>query len=195
MRVISSAAVATGILATGGAAANAEYPVVDQNYAETNLGCYMHTTDGTSLDLGALCGFGVEAPQFNPAFSRDTSTVPTEIATLPSSNTQAGFANTGSYNNSDFVNGVSGPGLYDPTGFIARHGSFDSMSNLASGPCDYPWQTDAIGRSCGGRAASVREGGRFSDSDSGSEAGGSNCTFVGGYYRNGSYVRGHRRCG
>lgn len=28
-------------------------------------------------------------------------------------------------------------------------------------PCDYPGQTDSIGRRCGGRAASIREGGRL----------------------------------
>ncbi|MBD2426608.1 hypothetical protein [Phormidium sp. FACHB-1136] len=27
-------------------------------------------------------------------------------------------------------------------------------------PCNYPWQTDSLGRSCGGRAASEREGGQ-----------------------------------
>ena len=30
-----------------------------------------------------------------------------------------------------------------------------------SGNCDYPWQTDSIGRRCGGRAASCRPGGRL----------------------------------
>lgn len=30
----------------------------------------------------------------------------------------------------------------------------------ASGKCDYSWQRDSIGRLCGGRAASVRPGGK-----------------------------------
>ena len=30
-----------------------------------------------------------------------------------------------------------------------------------AGNCDYPWQRDSAGRKCGGRAASVRPGGRL----------------------------------
>ena len=30
-----------------------------------------------------------------------------------------------------------------------------------AGPCDYPDQRDSLGRRCGGRAASVRPGGRL----------------------------------
>ena len=33
--------------------------------------------------------------------------------------------------------------------------------STSSGKCDYPWQYDSAGRRCGGRAASVRPGGRL----------------------------------
>ena len=32
---------------------------------------------------------------------------------------------------------------------------------LVAGNCDYSWQTDSAGRRCGGRAASVRPGGKL----------------------------------
>jgi cytoskeletal protein RodZ len=36
-----------------------------------------------------------------------------------------------------------------------------SSTSQKQGNCDYPWQTDSAGRSCGNRAASVRPGGRL----------------------------------
>ncbi len=33
--------------------------------------------------------------------------------------------------------------------------------NSMAGNCDYSWQTDSAGRSCGGRAANVRPGGKL----------------------------------
>ncbi len=33
--------------------------------------------------------------------------------------------------------------------------------DAVSGNCDYSWQTDSLGKRCGGRAADVRPGGRL----------------------------------
>ena len=39
--------------------------------------------------------------------------------------------------------------------------SFLLVPQLSLAACDYPWQTDSLGRKCGGRAASVIPGGRL----------------------------------
>lgn len=75
----------------------------------------------------------------------------------------------------------------------------NSSGSSGSGNCDYSWQTDSAGHSCGNRAASVRLGGRLggtSSYSSGSSYSGrsSGSTYVRGYTRgNGTYVRGHYR--
>jgi ABC-type dipeptide/oligopeptide/nickel transport system permease subunit len=46
----------------------------------------------------------------------------------------------------------------------SSHPGSKTTSHSAShkeGNCDYPWQTDSAGRSCGNRSASVRIGGRL----------------------------------
>ena len=72
-----------------------------------------------------------------------------------------------------------------------------SSSSSGSGNCDYPWQTDSLGRSCGDRAASVRPGGRLggTGSSTSSRSSGSSCHYVSGYTRrNGTRVSGYTRC-
>ena len=72
-----------------------------------------------------------------------------------------------------------------------------SLSSVggSSGSCDYSWQTDFAGRSCGDRAASVRSGGTSSYSSSSSSASSSSgSTYVNGYTRkDGTSVRGYSR--
>jgi len=85
---------------------------------------------------------------------------------------------------------------------LKTYPSFSGLSgspSSKSGKCDFSWQTDSLGRKCGGRAASRRPGGRnpiesygYTPSFTPSYTSGS--TYVNGYTRkDGTYVRGYTR--
>ena len=140
------------------------FPKVSHNKAKNQF-CYMHSSQGYSLDLSALCG----SQKMND----------------PSQTTRATSSKT------TLTNGV--PSL--------SNGTANGVPSLSStGKCDFPWQTDSLGRECGDRSASRRPGGRtpvdyspsFSPASSPSSSSGT--VNVGGYTnKNGTYVKPHTR--
>lgn len=100
------------------------------------------------------------------------------------------------------VGGSAGRGANSSSSPSYSSGSnYGSPGGTGSGNCDYSWQTDSAGRSCGGRAASERPGGRLGGSSYSTpsytpsySSGGSGSTYVRPYTRSdGTYVRGHMR--
>jgi micrococcal nuclease len=59
-------------------------------------------------------------------------------------------------NSGRYSTGVNSAGSSDPQ----YGGSYSGGSSSSGGSCDYAWQTDSAGRSCGGRAAGERPGGK-----------------------------------
>lgn len=68
------------------------------------------------------------------------------------------------------------PVQYAP-GYVPLYSSV-SFDNLNFGRCDYPRQLDSLGHRCGGRAASVRPGGRFANLSLGATASGFSGCFL-----------------
>ena len=151
-----------GVLFSNSAlASDPSFPKVSHNKAENQF-CYMHSSQGYSLDLSALCG----SQKMNE--SRQT----TRATYRPS--TQAASKSPRAANG--------------------------APSLSSTGKCDFPWQTDSLGRECGDRSASRRPGGRtpvdyspsFSPASSPSSSSGT--VNVGGYTRrDGTYVRPYTR--
>jgi micrococcal nuclease len=95
----------------------------------------------------------------------------------------------------------NGGGTFNPSqsSTTSSYGSYGypSSGSSASGSCQYSWQTDSLGRRCGGRAESERPGGRYTPSYRPSytpSSSGTGSVRVRGYTRkDGTYVRPHYR--
>lgn len=87
-------------------------------------------------------------------------------------------------------------GIHSPYPSSSDSHTSPSSYSSGSGNCDYSWQVDSAGRSCGGRAADVRPGGsgRSSSPSYSVPSVGSGSTYVRPYTRrDGTHVRGHYR--
>ncbi len=178
------------------------YPAIPNSQVHSLI-CYIETQEGQTLNLGRLCG---EVPLVNettsgvatPGLTSSSSSLSSDANSTAESRISTPGLTSGSSRFSDGSSSVGNSGggkvpLANNVTSGLNSGSGGSSSSSSgfgsSGNCDYPWQTDSSGRSCGDRAASVRSGG--SSVGTGSSTG---SIRVRGYTRSdGTRVRGYTR--
>lgn len=142
---------------------------VDQAIAQEYPSCFMITSSGRMLDLTELC----QALPPTPPIHSDTQRART-IRLSPTTPVHRYTQPTAEVRGSDdhWISGLNMVRRYAPdqwSGYVLNRGpqGFEEPGrgdrqngSSGSGNCDHPWQLDASGRRCGGRAASERPGGR-----------------------------------